>query len=123
MTTTAAPIGWFEIATTDPATTEAFYADVLGWSYNDDAAAPGYRIVDAGDGINGGITAAQAGLPPSYAIFSVQVADVAATCRQIEERGGKVLVGPETIEQNGLSFANVTDPEGNHFGLFSPPAG
>ena len=122
MSTTAAPIGWFEIASSDPAKAEAFYAEVLGWSTTGDEAMPGYRIVDAGDGVNGGITKAQAGLPETYAIFSVMVPDVAATCRRIEEQGGKVLVEPETVEQNGLVFANVADPEGNHFGLFSPPA-
>ena len=32
-----------------------------------------------------------------------------------------VLVGPETME-TGLTFANVEDPDGNHFGIFCPPA-
>lgn len=123
MTATAAPIGWFEIATTDPAKAEAFYTEAFGWSYDSDPAIPGYRMVSAGDGIRGGITKAQAGLPDTYAIFSMMVPDVAATCERIVELGGRVLTGPETVEQNGLVFANVADPEGNHLGLFSPPKG
>ena len=122
MSATAAPIGWFEIAASDPAKTEAFFSDVFGWSYSDGPTGPVYRIVDAGDGINGGITSAQAGLPDTYAIFSVVVPDVAATCERIQQLGGRVLVGPETMEDTGLVFANVTDPDGNHFGLFCPPA-
>ena len=122
MSATAAPIGWFEIAASDPAKTEAFFSDVLGWSYSDGPTGPAYRIVNAGDGINGGITSAQAGLPDTYAIFSVVVPDVAATCERIQQLGGRVLVGPETMEDTGLVFANVTDPDGNHFGLFCPPA-
>ena len=46
------------------------------------------------------------------------------TCEQLEERGGRVLLGPaEVPDSGGLIFANVEDPDGNHFGLFCPPAG
>lgn len=117
-----APIGWFEIAASDTAKAEAFYADLFSWTFSSDDAIPSYRIVDAGQGVPGGITTAQAGLPGTYAIFSVMVADVAGTCRRIEELGGKVLVGPETLAETGLSFANVEDPDGNHFGIFCPPS-
>ena len=122
MTTAAAPIGWFEIAGSDQAKTEAFYADIFNWSYADGPAGPAYRIVDAGDGINGGVTTAPAGVPRTYAIFSVVVPDVAATCARITELGGSVLLGPETMGDTGLVFANVADPDGNHFGVFTPPA-
>lgn len=125
MTTRApiAPVGWFEIAATDTAKAEAFYSDLFNWSFADGPTGPSYRIVDAGEGLPGGVTTAQAGLPRTYAIFSVVVSDVAATCRRIEELGGKVLVGPETMGETGLTFANVEDPDGNHFGVFCPPAG
>ena len=121
MTTSAAPIGWFEIAGSDPAKTEAFYSEVFNWSFADGPTGPAYRIATAGDGIPGGVTTAQAGLPDTYAVFSIVVGDVAATCARIEELGGQVLVGPETMEETGLTFANVTDPDGNHFGIFCPP--
>ena len=48
---------------------------------------------------------------------------MAATCEAVVAKGGSVLVGPETIAENGLTFANLTDPDGNHFGVFTPPAG
>ena len=122
MTTIAAPIGWFEIAGSDPAKTESFYGDLFNWSFNDGPAGPAYRIVDAGDGVNGGVTTAQAGLPTTYAIFSVCVPDVAASCAKIKQLGGKILVGPEEMADTGLVFANVEDPDGNHFGIFTPPS-
>lgn len=122
MTATAAPIGWFEIAGSDPVKTEAFYGELFNWSFSDSPVGPAYRIADAGEGIAGGVTTAQAGLPTTYAIFSVVVPDVAATCNKLEELGGKVLVGPETLADTGLVFANVEDPDGNHFGIFCPPA-
>lgn len=49
------------------------------------------------------------------------VPDVAATCEKVAEMGGKVLLGPETVPDIGLTF--VEDPDGNHFGVFCPPAG
>ncbi len=122
MTATAAPIGWFEIAGSDLDKTQSFYGDLFNWTFNEDPSVPGYRIMDGGEGVSGGLTTAQAGLPRTYAIFSVLVPDVAATCAKIEQLGGKVLVGPETVD-NGLVFANLEDPDGNHFGVFSPPAG
>ena len=123
MSTTAAPVGWFEIAGSDPAKTEAFYSELFNWSFSDGPTGPAYRIADAGEGIPGGVTTSQAGLPKTYAIFSVVVPDVAASCAKIEQLGGKVLVGPETVPDAGLVFANVEDPDGNHFGIFCPPAG
>lgn len=119
---TAAPIGWFEIAATDKDKAETFYGEIFDWSFSADESAPAYRIVESGN-LPGGITTAQAGTPETYAIFSVVVPDVAATCEAVVARGGSVLVGPETIEANGLTFANLTDPDGNHFGVFTPPAG
>ena len=123
MSTTVSPVAWFEIAGSDQAKSEAFYGDLFGWSFSDSEAGPSYRMADAGDGIPGGVTSTQAGLPSTYAIFSVMVSDVAASCKQIAELGGKVLLGPETVPDIGLVFANVEDPDGNHFGLFCPPQG
>ena len=46
------------------------------------------------DGIHGGLFATEGELP-SYAVFSVIVEDVAATCRRAEEAGGKVQRAPQ----------------------------
>jgi hypothetical protein len=50
----------------------------------------------------------------------VVVPDVAAVCAQVEQLGGKVLV-PPTTSKDGLVFADLHDPAGNHFGVFTPP--
>jgi len=52
--------------------------------------------------------------------FEVSTRTIDATCATIRDLGGSVLVGPETTSF-GLRFANVTDPSGNHFGIFTPP--
>jgi predicted enzyme related to lactoylglutathione lyase len=57
---------------------------------------------------------------PHHAIFMVVVQDVAAVCAQVERLGGKVLV-PPTTSKDGLVFADLHDPAGNHFGVFTPP--
>ena len=120
--TTVSPVAWFEIGAVDPAKSEAFYSDLFGWEFADGPMGSVYRMTEGGDGPGGGITSAEGGLPSSYAIFSVMVPDVAATCERITELGGKVLVGPAEVPDAGLKYANVEDPEGNHFGIFTPPA-
>ncbi len=118
-------IAWFEIGTDDPATAERFYGDLLGWTITADAALapdPAYRILatGGGDGLRGGLFATR-GEIPSYAVFSVLVEDVAATCRRAEEIGGKVLRAPHTSPA-GVTFAHLLDPAGNHFEVFKPPS-
>jgi uncharacterized protein len=117
-------IAWFEIGTDDPAAAQRFYGDLLGWTVaQDDALSPdpAYQIFTTGDGdgLRGGLFATQ-GKMPGYAVFSVLVEDVEATCRRAEEAGGKVLRGPQ-VNPSGVAFAHLLDPAGNHFEVFKPP--
>ena len=115
-----APVGWFEIGTPDPDRAERFYGSLFGWTFERDPNAPmDYRIISAGVGPGGGI-ANTGGQMPNYAVFIVEVADVAAVCVQAAAEGGSVTVEPVTAD-TGLVFAHITDPDGNHFGVFSPP--
>ena len=113
-------IAWFEVGTDDPAAAERFYGDVLGWTVAHDGN-PGYEVFTTGDadGVHGGLFNTEGKLP-GYAIFSVVVEDVAATCRRAEEAGGKVQRAPQ-VSPDGLTFAYLLDPAGNHFGIFTPP--
>ncbi|WP_433377060.1 VOC family protein [Actinoplanes sp. CA-142083] len=122
-------VGWFEIATDQPAVAERFYGDVFGWTFGDDTGAAAgadgsaYRMVTppGAERPTGGIFPT-GGKMPNYAIFYVLVTDPAEACRAAEAAGGKVLVAPQTTP-DGLSFAHLLDPSGNHFGVFTPPAG
>ena len=118
---TPAPVGWFEIAGTDTAKTEAFYGQLFNWTFGDGPVGPAYRMADTGEGLPGAVTTAQAGMPTNYAMFSVMVPDVAAACEQVAALGGKVLAGPETLP-DGLTFANFADPDGSVVGVFAPPS-
>ena len=48
MSAAVAPIGWFEIAGSDPARTEAFYASLFNWTFTDGPGGPDYRMADTG---------------------------------------------------------------------------
>ncbi len=117
-------IGWFEIGTDDPAGAERFYGALFGWAFADDPdATMPYRIVTtpATGSIQGGVFG-HGGRLPNYAVFCVVVPDVAETCRRAERAGGKVLV-PATTAESGLVFAQLTDPAGNQFGVYTPQPG
>ncbi|MBM0228106.1 MULTISPECIES: VOC family protein [Micromonospora] len=117
------PITWFEIGSDRPDEAEKFYAELFGWTFEEQGG-PGasYRQTTAGgeQGIGGAIRAT-GGQSPNYAIFYAEVADVAETCRRAEASGGKVLV-PVRTTPTGLTFAHLLDPSGNHLGVFTPPA-
>jgi predicted enzyme related to lactoylglutathione lyase len=50
----------------------------------------------------------------------MQVGDVAQVCRRAEAAGGTVLP-PLTTADNGLTYAHLADPTGNHVGVYAPP--
>jgi predicted enzyme related to lactoylglutathione lyase len=112
-------VAWFEIGTHDVDAAKAFYGALLDWSFAPNgtytlitapgAAAPSGSIFNTGGSI------------PPYAVFVVQVADVAATAARAEGLGGKIVVAPMTLE-DGMVVAYLTDPDGSMFELFSPPS-
>ncbi len=117
-------IAWFEIGTDDVATAERFYGEVFGWTVSHDdtkSTDPAYQVLTTGsaDGLHGGLFATQGKLP-SYAVFTVLVEDVEATCRRAEDAGGQVQRAPE-VNHVGVTFAHLLDPAGNHVSVFTPP--
>lgn len=107
-------IGWFQIGVSDAQVAHRFYGELFGWTFAEDAAYQMITTPDAGS-VRGGLAVGQ----PGHAIFYVVVQDVPGVCERVEAAGGKVLAGPLTSE-DGLVSATVTDPEGNHFGIFQP---
>lgn len=121
--TTSGTVAWFQIGTTDPDAAKKFYGDLFGWSFAPDPNSGGrYHNVSypGAEHPSGGIVDT-GGLQPNHAIFLVQVDDVAAAVSAVEGLGGKVLA-PPTTTPNGLTFADLQDSAGNHFGIFTPPA-
>ena len=64
MTTTVKPVTWFEIGSADPAATKEFYGRLFGWTFvGDDDSGMDYTMINAGEGIKGGIFATHRGNP------------------------------------------------------------
>lgn len=110
-------VSWFEIGAPDVEAAKAFYGPLFGWSFAPDGT---YTLITApgGAGPSGGIFGTGGNIPP-YAVFVVQVADVAATSAQAEELGGKIVVAPKKLD-DGMAIAYLADPNGSLFALFSP---
>jgi len=110
-------VSWFEIGAPDVDAAQAFYGPLFDWSFAPDGA---YTLITApgAAGPSGGIFNTGGNIPP-YAVFVVQVTDVAATAARAGELGGKVVVAPMTLE-DGMVVAYLTDPNGSMFALFSP---
>lgn len=126
MTTSFTPntLAWFEVATDDPDTAASFYADLFGWVFSPfgdpDAGGADYRVatLPGSDAPFGGIVNT-GGTMPAHAVFSIAVADVAATCEAAERLGGKVI-STQLAPLAGPAFAYLQDAVGNVFGVFAP---
>jgi len=110
-------VNWFQIDTADTEGTERFYGELFDWTFTNDPNTPAYRLVTQKGAAapHGGVF----GGTENRAAFFVVVSDVAAAVAQAEELGGKV-VNPPVTTPNGLTFAHLLDPAGNHFGIYKP---
>jgi predicted enzyme related to lactoylglutathione lyase len=124
MQRTVGAVGWVQVGSDDPEGVKRFYGELLGWTYFPDPSADGaydLLVFPGTERPSGGISHT-GGEAPNHAIFFVVVADVPAAVAHAERLGGKVLVSP-TTSPTGLVFAELLDPSGNHFGVFTPPPG
>ncbi|GAA0536815.1 VOC family protein [Paractinoplanes ferrugineus] len=114
-------VDWFQIGTDRPEAAERFYSDVFGWKF---AGEPGYRLVftPGSPAPAGGFADVSDGSTGPHAIPFVNVADTAETCRRAETAGAKILVAPAD-GGDGLVFAHLIDPTGNHIGVYTPAGG
>ena len=111
---------WFEVVGKDGAGLRQFYGDLFGWQFNDAPGPMDYGMVDAGDGIGGGVGSTPEG--PGHATFYVEVDDVKGSLEKAESAGGKSVFGPTEVP-NGPEIGMFADPEGHIVGVFKPPAG
>lgn len=111
------PVNYFEVGTSDPVASKAFFGSLFGWSIADQASPQGYRMIgnDAG-----GLWDTSTMGDGNWAIFYVQVADVKAAVEKAESLGAKVAI-PYT-NGGGIEFAHLIDPQGNRFGVWRPIA-
>jgi uncharacterized protein len=95
------PIVHAEIRSTDPDATRKFFGDLLGWTYPDQGAIPGYTFVDTGmpGALYTAISPLQGG--SDLVTFFVAVDDVDSAVNRVP----------------GVAFALIADPQGHVVGL------
>ncbi len=113
------PIVYIEIAATDVVRAATFYKRVFDWVFPDPDAR-GYSTFSSGDnGIGGGIYRAEEFRPGGGMVPYIYVTDIEASCREITDAGGEVVMPKTEIPGTGW-YGHFRDPEGNLVGLFTP---
>ena len=111
----------FEIPADDVETLKKFYEKTFGWKIGPMPGTEGtemgeYLMVDTGDkNLGGGMMKRQA--PEHMPTMYIQVEDLDAHIRKVEEGGGKIIMGKMPVKGMGW-FANFIDPQGGMFGLW-----
>ena len=107
-----AAVDWFEVLGADAGRSQAFYAELFGWTVPEGAY--GQVFPDGGRGIGGGIGA---GGDERWATVYASVGDVEAVLARAEALGGTRVYGP--IEAGGRTRTGAfRDPAGNLFGVY-----
>jgi predicted enzyme related to lactoylglutathione lyase len=117
---------WYELMTSDQDAAIDFYTKVVGWTAADQPGANldfRYVILSAGDRGMGAVLQISeemhdGGARPGWVGY-IRVADTDAKAKEIEEAGGKLLMGPRDIPDIGR-FAMLADPGGACFYVMTP---
>jgi predicted enzyme related to lactoylglutathione lyase len=108
---------WVSLLSRELSTAQAFYADVLGWTYRPTSLGDNFCVALTGGspvaGIGGLASSLQVAVSwtPYFA-----VADVDEAAARIRERGATVAVGPIAFHTGRAALA--TDPDGAAFGIW-----
>ncbi|TDV41842.1 VOC family protein [Actinophytocola oryzae] len=116
-------VGWIQVDTDDPEGARRFYGELFDWTFAADPNSDAYQLMTrtGADQPHGGLLDT-GGESQNRATFVIVVDDVVKAVAEAERLGGTVVNPPKTTP-NGLTFADLRDPSGNHFGVFTPPAG
>lgn len=109
---------WADLNTREPDLAKQFYEKLFGWQMTMSEHGP-YLHIKNGDDFIGGIPPANETNPyiPPHWLLYYQVDDVDASAAKVQELGGKLHLGPMTMEHVGR-FAVAADAEGASFALF-----
>jgi predicted enzyme related to lactoylglutathione lyase len=114
---------WCELLTNDVDSAKKFYAELLGWTMEDQPMGEGvgnYTILKADGRPVGGIMKmppqVPAGTPPHWGTY-VTIDDVDAVAARLQKLGGKVLVPPSDSPDS--RFCVFQDPQGAVLSIIS----
>lgn len=109
------PVVHFEVVGKDAEALQSFYKDAFDWRMEPAIANYAMALPNAEGGISGGVGAAPDG-SPGHVTFYIEVKDLDATLRTVENLGGSRVMGPMDVP-GGPSIALFSDPEGHVVGL------
>ncbi len=110
---------WTDLATTDPEAAKSFYADLFGWTYEDNAMEDMGGMVYSMAVLDGSYAGAifnqmndekEMGIPPHWNVY-MTVEDVDALAPQVSEHGGNLMTDPFDVFDAGRMTV-ATDPTG-----------
>ncbi|RAN76647.1 bleomycin resistance protein [Bacillus sp. SRB_336] len=107
-------VNYFEVGTPDPAASTAFYSGMFNWPVGPPSESR-YSMVD---GDRGGLWDTSTMGGGNWAIFYVQVDNVAESIEKAVNLGATVAV--PLVDNGGIEFAHLVDPQGNRFGVWRP---
>ena len=112
---------WVDLTTSDVDASKAFYAEVLGWQFEETPPEYGGYVNATSDGHRvAGITPRMPGQEgPDVWTTYISTADVEATAAAVTQAGGTVLMAPMAVGEIG-SMALAADPAGAVFGVWQP---
>jgi hypothetical protein len=117
---TTGAIVWYELLSTDPKGSLAFYPEVAGWKT--EPFGTSYTMFVGSQGPLGGVAQlpeqAQKMGAPTHWQANIQVANVDATIEKVKQLGGQIYV-VETVPSVGR-FAVIADPQGAVVAVFTP---
>jgi len=105
----------YEIPVKDLKKSEEFYSKIFGWKTKV-SGDENYQFVET-ENKEISIAFEKFELPNNYPIVYIKVDSVEETIKNISKSGGKILVSKTKYKNMGF-YAVVTDPEGNHIGLW-----
>ncbi len=113
-------IDYIEIAATDLAAAQRFYAAAFGWTFN--AYGPGYvgiRRADGGE--SGGLWQSEEPIAPGGPLVILYSDDLEASLAAVEAAGGRIVAPPFAFP-GGRRF-HFADPSGNVLGVWTTSGG
>lgn len=105
---------WNELATRDVERAQAFFSEVLGWTF-EAGEFPAYHYIHNRGRLNGGIIQMDeewGDMPPHWQVYFA-VEDIDQIVKRVPELGGQIISGPD--DSSVGRFAVIADPSGAMF--------
>ncbi len=106
-----------ELAARDFEKVKKFYGEIFDWKF-EYIPPMDYLMFNVEGGIGGGFDKSMKASTESGPMIHIQVGDIDATLKKVENYGGKVLRPKTLISPDIGSFAVFHDTEGNRMGIF-----